>query len=266
MPLTELEDVFRTRLQIQPGQTLFIHSSYSDLKVDATPEQVVQLLIKLVGPSGNILMPFYPLKSSYEWLQEGRPFNVKQNRTSMGAIAMALGSIPETKKSLHPTKSVAVWGKDQTFLISDHALSPMPYGERSPYYRVMELPNSRILGIGVNASRLSCVHAAVDTTPDYPIQPYHPDALEGIVKGYDGEEIKVKTYAHDLMLTNKEDVPRFLRETQCPTYREIEYKDRIFFSVDAKAVIEHTKEQSKKGKTFFYPSSLNFQQPKRRPA
>lgn len=263
MPLSEFENVLRRQLGISSGQTLFVHSGFGGLKIEGTPGDVVRLLIDIVGPTGNILMPFYPVKASYEWLLTGQPFNLREWKTSMGAVAIAFGQTEGVRKSRHPTKSVAVWGKDRDWLIDGHEQSRLPYSESSPYFKITKLTASRIIGLGVGAERLSCVHAAVDTTPDYPIQPYHPNPLKGQVTGYDGETTEVWTYAHDLALTAKEDVPKFLRETGCPTYKEIVYKGRVFFCVDARVLVSHTIEQGKAGKTFFFPRSLNYQQPKR---
>lgn len=263
--INELRDVLARDLQFRLGATMFVHASFSELHVEGTPDDLVRLLTELVGPQGNILMPFYPIKSSHEWLVEGKPFDLRKHRTSMGALATSFAKLPGVRKSIHPTKSVAGIGKDMDFLLGDHALSPMPYGEKSPYFRVGGLPASYIVGLGVGSDYLSCMHVAVDTSPDYPIQPYHPDALSGVVIDHDGREHAVKTYAHDIAITGREDVPRFLTETNCPTYRELVYKDRVFFIVEAKALIEHVRSEGKKGRTFFYPASLNFKQPKRNP-
>ena len=84
-----------------------------------------------------------------------------------------------------------------------------------------------------------------------------------MVVDYDGRPLVVKTYAHDLEIGSKENVPRFLRSTRCPTYREYRHRGRRFFCVEAQALVEHTVAQGKKGRTFFYPKSLNHHQPPR---
>jgi aminoglycoside N3'-acetyltransferase len=182
----------------------------------------------------------------------------------MGALPTAFSKINEVRKSIHPTKSVAVWGKDRDYIISEHHTSPMPYGQKSPYYKICELgDNSKIIGIGVTSDCLSCMHCGVDINEDYPIQPYYPELLEGKVIDYDGKEVIVKTYAHDLKLTNHENVPRFLKTTRCPTYQKYNIKKRPFFVVEAKHLFVHITEQAKLGNTFFYPKNLNYKQPKR---
>ncbi len=264
--MDDLRDVLQRKLGFKSGATFFVHASFSELHAEGVPDDLVKILVDLVGANGNILMPFYPIKSSHEWLLEGKPFDLRKHRTSMGALATAFAKMPGVKKSIHPTKSVAAIGKDIKFLLNEHAESPMPYGEKSPYSRVGELKESYIVGLGVGSEYLSCMHVAVDTEPDYPIQPYHPDALTGVVIDHDGREHAVKTYAHDISITGKEDVPRFLGETACPTYRELEHNGREFFIVESSELIAHVRREGKKGNTFFYPRSLNNRQPKRNPA
>lgn len=263
LTLPEIEKFLVNDLGVRPDDTLFIHANFSILKLESKPQDLIQLLIRLVGPKGNLLMPFYPIKKSYDALRDGKPFDLRQNRTSMGALSIALAQTPGAKKSLHPTKSVVVWGKDRDFLINDHAKSPLPYSDKSPYGRACQLPQSKILGLGVG-DYIASVQVAVDKDESYPIQPYHPEPLVGVVIDYEGKEHHVTTYAHDYAVTSHENVPRFLNSTQCPTYREVFLKDRPFYIVDMNALVNHVWLQGKKGVTFFYPNTLNHKQPRRK--
>ncbi len=261
--LSELKEFLTTQMKIEKGDSLFIHSGRTNLKVNARVKEILELLFDVTGVNGNILMPFYPIKSSYEWLKDDNIFDLRTNITNMGALPAALAGVKGSKKSIHPTKSVIVYGKDRDEIISEHHLSIMPYGEKSPYYKLTQLEKGKIIGLGVHAKYLSCMHVAVDIMEDYPIQPYYPKLMEGRVKDYDGNEILVKTYAHNPSITSKENVPKFLNSTKCKTYKEYEFKKRVFFSVNGKDLVKHTIEQAKKGKTFFYPKSLNYNQQKR---
>ncbi len=247
----ELIEFMIGEMKIEPGDTLFIHSSFSDLKMSCTADALIQMLIDYIGPEGNILMPFYPLKSSHEFLLEGKPFDLTKNRTSMGALVQAMAKREDVKKSIHPTKSVVVWGKDKWILTVDHGLDIYPYGPNSPYARIGIRDFSKIIGLGVTSDFLSCMHVAVDCMEHYPVNPYYKEVLTGTVITENGP-VKVSTLSHNLMITNTEDVPRFLNSTDCPTYREYEFQGRDFFSVDANPLIFHVMEQAKSGRTFFY--------------
>jgi aminoglycoside 3-N-acetyltransferase len=196
-------------------------------------------------------MPFYPLKRSYEFLVEGKPFDLRQHRTSMGALAIALAKRPEARKSLHPTKSVVVVGPDRDFLIGDHHKSPYPYSALSPYARACAFPRCKIIGLGVD-DYLAAVHVAVDENEEYPVHAYHLEPLVGFVIDTQGVEHRVLTYAHDNAITSTEDVPRFMIETRCPTYREGRIHGRPFFYVEGPSMVQHVRDQGKRGVTFFY--------------
>lgn len=262
LTMQDIKKFLIKNMGIKAEETIFVHSNFTGLKLDGTADELIDILVDVIGSNGNILMPFYPIKPSFEWLENGKVFDLRKNRTSMGALPVSLAKKTEARKSIHPTKSVVVLGRDRDFIISEHHLSMMPYGHNSPYYKISLLRNSKIIGLGVTADYLSCMHVAVDICEDYPIQPYHPSPLEGKVIDYNGNEIIVKTYAHDLAITSQENVKKFLKNTKCKTYKEYKYKGRIFFSVYAEDLINHTISQGKLGITFF-PSNLNHKQLKR---
>ncbi len=245
-----LEEFMINEMEIDPGDSLFIHSSFSDLKMDSTAEEVVRMIVSLIGSNGNILMPFYPLTSSYKFLMSGKVFDLTKNRTSMGALVQAFVQRPDVMKSIHPTKSVAIWGVSKPWLAFGHQDDTAPYGTASPYAKFTSLHKAKVIGLGVTSDFLSCVHVAVDFG-DYPVDPYCNEIIEGQVLTKGGL-VKVKTKAHNLTVTNKENVPKFLKQTKCPTYKEYKFKGRDFFSVDANQLVNHVISQGRKGKTFFY--------------
>ena len=68
---------------------------------------------------------------------------------------------PGADRSLHPTNSIVAIGKHADAIVGAHHFDIYPCGEKSPYYRVMQM-GGIIAGRGVNANFMSFVHCPED--------------------------------------------------------------------------------------------------------
>jgi len=233
MSKDEFDHVLKNLLGLSRGDSVLVHSSFGNLKAGFSPKEAVELLMEIVGQDGNILMPYYP-EDSRNWLEQGKVFDVKTTPTRSGILSVTFASFPEVKKSLHPIKSLAVWGKDRDYLISTHHESVTPFDEKSPYYLLSKLHNSKSIGVGVFKN--SMVHSAEDVISAYP-RYYYQKTYEGQCVDYDGAKTIVKTQVHGE--TNSVPPCEYLFQTKCPGYSEIKYRKRRFYVSDCKKIITH---------------------------
>ena len=145
-----LNDVYTSlkEMGIENGDTIMVHSSLSYL--NASAEEVIEMLKKLVGRDGNILMPTHPKLEKTE--QGIDSYNSKTSKSTVGYLTEYFRNMPDVKRSLHPFSSVAVWGKDSDFFLEGNCDgdAPLPHGINSSYYKFAQ-KNGKTVCIGVTA-------------------------------------------------------------------------------------------------------------------
>lgn len=227
------------KLGVGKGDTLIVHSSYGNLRTSCTPQEAIEILMDTVGHNGNILMPCYPKGLSYEWLRSGKIFSVINTPSSMGILTQVFSDQNEVKKSLHPIKSMAVWGKDRDELIATHHLSKTPYDKLSPYFKAYLQRNSKTIGLGIekNAFFHCCEDLNLDKASLY--QLYSDHLFTAICTDYYNNKNTITTYAHNPALVSSLIQPcEFLKKFSCPTYQNLDSKGRSFYAVNNENVME----------------------------
>lgn len=244
LSLSKFEDIIRSDLQLQAGDSVIVHSSFSRLNADFSPREAVTCLMDTVTSRGNILMPFYPSGNGYEWLSGGCVFNLVSTKSVTGILTRVFGEMLGVRKSVHPIKSLAVWGNKRDFLIADHQKSRTPYDENSPYFRLINLNNSKSIGLGVFSN--SCFHACEDIL-EMP-ELYIDNKFEGRCLDYNRETVITRTYVHDPRIV----LPRpreFLRATGCPSYVEFRARWCPYYRVLLAEMRDHIIAAAKRGLT-----------------
>lgn len=208
------EPVFRRILSddlgLGKGDVVFIHSALGQLNVAFPKEHILDLLSELVGEEGTLAFPTFPKLSSYEFLLSGAVFNVRRSPSYTGILTEWARQKRATVRSLHPTRAVCAIGPLADKLTKDHQESPYPFDRCSPYYKLIEV-GAKILGIGVATSRLTFTHCVDDALGDnFPVDVYHEQLFSAPCINYAGDEVIVKTYAHNVNKM-KHDVPAFMR-------------------------------------------------------
>lgn len=146
MTLERMESILREDMGIKEGDRIFVTSAFGSLKAAFSPKELVELLMKVVGKNGIIMMPYYPPGSSTEWAESGAVFDMEQTKSSMGVMTNVFSRMHGVVKSNHPTKAVCVWGKDAERIAANHAQCKSPFGTDSPYGKLLQL-HSKSIGI-----------------------------------------------------------------------------------------------------------------------
>jgi aminoglycoside 3-N-acetyltransferase len=204
-------NILKNDLSISKNDVVLIHSSINKLYLKFPFYKIVNILRELVGENGTILFPTYPKYTSYEFLKRNQIFDVRKTPTITGLLNEFARRFPGSIRSLHPTKSVCSIGPLSQELTSHHQDSPYPYDTCSPYGKIIG-KNAKIIGIGVNTSYLSNAHCIDDYLKEkFPVNPYHKKLFESKCINYQGEQVIVKTYAHNMRKMNF-NLPKFFNK------------------------------------------------------
>ena len=198
-PLFE-EDLIKQfpSLGINPGDKIVVNSSMSKIGVLANGATTfINALKEYITPDGLIVMPTYPHRNSYEYLENYIIFDVNETPSQNGALTECFRKSENVFRSIHPTHSLAAWGKNAKELMSGHEFSKSMYDKNSPYKKILDI-NVKSFLIGVNFDHMIMIRVIDDLYESYPINPYIENIIYHVtVKGYDGEFIEMETVCHD---------------------------------------------------------------------
>lgn len=193
-------------LGINAGDVLFLHSSLKSIGfVPGGPVEVIAALQDAVGPSGTLLLPtYYQPGGTIQRTCElpGYQFDIRKHGTSMGRLPEAFLRTPSIARSLHPTHSVAAWGRSGAFVTEAHHLAPSVFGEGSPWQRFATLPQAKVLGLGVSMGPITFYHLLEDELGDaFPESVWQERryALPCIDAAGDKHIVPVRPYRPELM-------------------------------------------------------------------
>ena len=173
-PITknEIKEAF-AQIGLSAGTTVMVHTSLSAIGyVCGGAQAVIEALTETVGPEGTIMMPMQSWKNldpedGVHWNIEEEYWQIIRDNwpaydkhitptNTMGAVAEMFRSWPGVLRSDHPARSVAAWGKNAEYLVSNHDLSNI-FGDGSPIGKLYELDGSVLL-IGVGYDKNTSLH------------------------------------------------------------------------------------------------------------
>lgn len=214
-PLSEKDfaQILVNDLRLGAGDLVYVHSGMDGLNLDFPFYRILFLIQEVIGKGGTAVFPTYPNHriSSYEWLKQGNVFDVRRTPSYTGILTEFARRQRDAVRSLHPTKSVCAIGPAAQVLTATHHLSPYPYDEGSPYYKLIE-GGGKIIGLGATTNYISFGYCVDDAFKEnFPVRVYHDEILEAPCINYEGERVIVKTYAHDMTTTVHPDMPQWMQ-------------------------------------------------------
>lgn len=234
LSIFDMRSILVNDLAVELGDSLIVHCGFGFLNASFSPEELIELLISIVGPTGHIAMPYYPPGLSTDWAKAGRVFEVGVTRSSTGVLSDVFARYPEVVVSTHPVKALSIFGPRAKEIALDHDLSEYPFDKNSPYFKFSQLTGSKTVGLGVR--NCSMVHCAEDTfLPDIE-KLYLPDCYELQVKRVDVTKlVRTRIHRSDLKLMTSDQ----FYDAYCPDLPKVVNADnRVFYTVDNKNLIE----------------------------
>lgn len=140
---------------VKVGDVLIVHASWRAMyMVDASPEDLIKLLLKKIGKDGTLLMPAYGEKDDF--------FDIKNSKSAAGVLSECFRNFPETKRSCFPKFSMCGQGKYAEEILNKHKNSIYQFDKDSPYSIAAKEYNAKVLlmGMGKRPHKISVFHCA----------------------------------------------------------------------------------------------------------
>ncbi len=148
-----IEDL--TALGIKAGDKLLVHSSFKSLGyVEGGIETFINALKQSVGEEGTLMLPTF----TYEQVNAKNPvFDIKNTPSCVGMIPEVFRHSNGVIRSLHPTHSLAVWGKDKEYYVENHYKDQNCLDKNSPIYKLVK-NGGKILLVGCGLDKNTLLH------------------------------------------------------------------------------------------------------------
>ncbi len=151
-------------LGIKRNDRIIVHSSLSGIGyVEGGAKTVCEALMELIGPDGVIMMPSF----NHGIIFKNNPqsyFSPLETETINGTIPQYFWKIKEVYRSLDPTHSFAVWGKNAKDFVRNHH-KVLTMGKGSPLELIEEAGGKIVL---IDATDSNTFHHVVEMTNNVP--------------------------------------------------------------------------------------------------
>lgn len=184
---------------LKKGDSLFIHSSLRGLGyIENGPNTVIEAFKDVVGKEGTLIFPTFTIYNSMQDTLSNKEiiFNPITSKSTTGAITNAFLNSKNVKRSIHPTHSVAAWGKHADYLTSNHYEASTNFGKETPFGKLLEL-KGKIVGLGINYGPVTYYHVYEDLNLDKFNGVYLPTPFKSKITDYHGNIIDCKILCHN---------------------------------------------------------------------
>jgi len=243
-------------LGIEASDAIIVHSSYKALcsscnnsrskpvmeKIDGGPSAVIDVLKNTVK-SGTLMLPTL----SYESVTpKNRIFDVLNTPSCVGILPEVMRKSNGVHRSVHPTHSITVWGKDAHKIAGAHINDFTPVGPNSPLHE-LKRRKGKIVMLGCGLEPNTSMHGIEELVV--------PNYLYGKNYDYelilsDGSRVKNNVLSHNF---------KGVEQRYDKILKVLDKKDYMFgkvlnadcYVLDAVAVWEKALEKLKKSPLFF---------------
>jgi aminoglycoside 3-N-acetyltransferase len=221
-----------------------VQSSWNEFfNVPMRPSEVVDLLLDLIGPSGTLAMPAFPIDQDPEKL-----FLVDRAPVYTGLLCEVFRRYAGVRRSIHLSSSVCAIGPNAEFLIKDHHLTSAPWGKDSPFCRLMDV-DARMIGLGAGFEFLTPLHAVECLLFDE--VPFFHQVFDGTVR-YRWKRANGEIGEHEFMKRTGVIRPhRLRRHFGSDICTESKISNLKMIAADAKPFIEHAVALGRRGITMY---------------
>ncbi len=249
----EFVEILRKDLKVKEGDVLFIHSSMRNLYLLFDKQEIMDILLEVVGQEGTLLFPcwHFNVRAEDYIKQHEVVFDVNNSPSAMGKISDVLRSNPLACRSFHPTNSVIALGKHARELTTGHEEGIYPCGVKSPWHKMMQY-NAKVVGIGVTVDNLTFVHAVEDfIKDDFPIKTRMDTVFSCKCVDKNGGIKMIDTLVASTSISPRDVVGFFKKHISPKAYRSVKVKNMDFFSLDTVPIFDEIKKLALADKTIY---------------
>ena len=242
-----------TDMGIQKGDVLLVHAALSRMGyVEGGASTVVKSLLNVLGENGHLLMPTSSNDGrQLDFIRQNPVFDVRNTPSKMGAITEVFRQLPQVKRSLHPTESVACIGPNADDFVRGHFNAITAYQADSPFGKVIE-KQGKILMIGVTFDNAGTNVHCLEDALDFPFPVYHSEIFEAQIIDYTGQKHLVKTKVHNPDMSAKRYcdylIPIFEKEGVLTKHK---IGAATCLLIDAQGMFDSLKNQLAQGRTIY---------------
>jgi aminoglycoside 3-N-acetyltransferase len=244
----------RTKLNVQSGDIVFVHSAMSKMNVTFPPKKMLELLKESVGEEGTLLFPcwHYTGRAEDYLRKHDSVFDVTNSKTTLGFLNQLAKNEPGAFRSWHPTVSVCAIGKRAEELTNQHHTDIFPCGEKSPWFLMLQYP-SKIIGLGEKVVSLSFVHCVEDVMKEqFPLATLSEEVLNGKVITPDGNTLQVPTRFPQKGIKQRDVVSFFSKNIPKFIGQQFRYHGVNYFRCDALKLYQKMEQLAQNGKTIYH--------------
>jgi aminoglycoside 3-N-acetyltransferase len=171
-------------LGIAEGDTLLVHSAVKPFSgFSGTPLDVIETLLRAVGPSGTVLMMSMPFDGLMADYAATKPvFDVLKTPSRMGLLTEVFRRRKGVVRSIHPTHPVLAAGARAVELTASHERCSHPCGAGSPLEKFVAV-DGKVLFLDVPFTTFTLIHHIEDLVsgglpfPLYNDEPYRMSVI-----------------------------------------------------------------------------------------
>jgi aminoglycoside N3'-acetyltransferase len=151
--LDELKEIL-VNMGIKKGDIVMVHVSWrAFIGFSIKPQQLIDMLLDLIGEKGTLLMPTYG--------NNKEKFDVNNTPSAAGVVTEYFRKTNGVKRSCNSYFSISAIGPMADELLSDHINSEFGFDKFSPYYKLTQCEGKiLLLGLGKSPHKISAFHCA----------------------------------------------------------------------------------------------------------
>lgn len=184
-------------LGLMNGDVLYVHSSLKSIGyVKGGADTVLNALIKAVGSKGTLILPSFSFFGTMvETVTSHKIFDPQTTPCTIGLIPETFRRRHDVFRSIHPSHSVCAYGAKAEWITNGHHRCATTFGKDTPFWK-MKLLKGKVLCLGVDTRFISFYHTLEDTTPNFPVDVFHPKRYEVSVLTEKGNKTIMKIKPH----------------------------------------------------------------------
>jgi aminoglycoside 3-N-acetyltransferase len=159
------------RAKVPRDGVLVVHSAIARLsRAGFRAEGIIEAFLDYMS-GGTLVMPTMTWRTV---TPQQRDWDEVATRSETGVMTEIFRTLYASRRSIHPTHSVAAFGKAADALVDRHHLDDTPVSANSPH-GLMRSYNSYVMTIGVGLEACTAVHLPEETiAPDVYLRPLDP--------------------------------------------------------------------------------------------